>query len=200
MLQEEQNNRATYWQVPAAPHYTRWKGLSAGATAESVALHPGRPLLRPVVMPNKDTYARSIARFTSKLKGQFKQLVQARLSPAFFAEQALLSQGLQSAQPSAPSNPGMAAAVPGPVTSSAHHLASASGRPVSTLNAMQTGGHSHLTSSAGLPFAAGSRGIALGQPAAPQPAARPASMPYNTGQTYSVSLSNRLPSAVQQHM
>ena len=200
MLQEEQNNRATYWQVPAAPHYTRWKGLSAGATAESVALHPGRPLLRPVVMPNKDTYARSIARFTAKLKGQFKELVQARLSPTFFAEQALLSQGLQSAQPSAPQLPGMAAAVPGPITSSAHHLASASGRPVSTLNEMHTGGHGPLASSAGLPLAAGSRSIALGQPGGPKPAARPASMPYSTVPAHSMSLSNRLPSAVQQHM
>ena len=54
--------------------------MVAGASAEGAAFHSGRPILRAAVLLGKDTYAASIARFTSGLKGSFKQLAKAKIA------------------------------------------------------------------------------------------------------------------------
>lgn len=211
--QEEQNNRATYWQVPAAPHYIRWKGLSAGATAESVALHPGRPIMRPVVLPNRDTYARSIARFTANLKGKFKQLAQARASPSYLSESVAIPQPLPPVQRPAPAVHGMSAAAPRPFLPPAHNLTGGlNGRPAASFNAAQTAAHHSMVANVGLASAAGSaagHSIPFGQAVASQPAAvRPTSMAHNlgpfnigsTGHSNTMLNSNSTYPIVQQHM
>ena len=191
--------------MPAAPHYTRWKGLSAGATAESVALHPGRPIMRPVVLPNRDTYARSIARFTAHLKGKFKQLAQARASPSFFPESLAIPQGLPSVQRPASSVPGTSAAVPKPILPPIHNAtAGPNGRPAVSFNAAQTGAHNSFVSNAGLASAAGSvagHSVPFGQAVASQPAAaRPASMAHSLGPFNTGSASHSVHPVVQQYM
>ena len=165
--------------MPAAPHYTRWKGLSAGATAESVALHAGRPIIRPLVLPNKDTYSRSIERFTAHLKREFKQLAQARVSPSYLTQVAF-SQGLQSIQRPA-LVPGMSAAIAGPAATSAHNLtAGFPGRPAASFSAAPTpAAFNSFVPSAGLATAAGSQSIPFGQAVAST--SRPASMAHSSG-------------------
>ena len=167
--------------------------------------------MRPMVLPNKDTYTRSIARFTSKLKGKFKELAQARASPPVFPEaDTFQTPGLQPAlhRPamSAPKGqlpaafPGMqaaAAAVPGmqlPAAIPGMQAAAAvpgaapssahnllSGRHVAGFGAAHAGTHSSFGPSAGLSSAGGPRSLAPGHSAA-SPLARPVTLPYNAGQ------------------
>ena len=187
--------------MPAAPHYTRWKGLSAGATAESVALHPGRPIMRPIVLPNRDTYSRSIARFTANLKGKFKQMALARASPSYFPESVAIPQGLPPVQRPAPAVHGMSVAVPRPILPPAHNIL-AGPRPASYK--AQTGPHNSIVSNVGLASAAGSavgHSIPFGQAVASQPAAaRPTPMAHSLGPFNIGSTGHSTHPVVQQHM
>lgn len=99
---QEENNRATYRQNPSNQAYFRWKGLTAGASAEGVAFQPGRPILRAAVLLNRDTYAASIARFTRRLKGKFAQLANSRVAQFTFANIGPPVQAAFNAQPLAP--------------------------------------------------------------------------------------------------
>ncbi|KAL0039070.1 hypothetical protein WJX77_007012 [Trebouxia sp. C0004] len=110
--QEEQNNRATYWQTPSAQFYARWKGLAAGASAESVALQPGRAILRPLILLGRDSYARSIARFTSGLKGKFREMAKAKAAPCVFPDPASHPQPSHPVQLPSSSIPGMTPSLP----------------------------------------------------------------------------------------
>ena len=155
--------------------------------------------MRPLVLPNKDTYMRSLERFTANLKGKFKQLAQARASPSYFPP-VTLSQALQPVPRPISLVPGMSAAIPGPAASSAHILtAGLSGRPAASFSAAQTAALNSFVSSAGLASAAGSHSIPLDQAVASQPAAaRPASMARSSGQ-FSIGSHSTHP-VVQQHM
>lgn len=204
--QEEQNNRATYWQTPSAPYYARWKGLAAGASAESVALQPGRPILRPVVLLGRDSYVRSIARFTSGLKGRFKDLAKAKAAPCVFPEPALYSQTSTPGQLPASSAPGMIASVSkvGPATPTAAAVSVGSqALPAGLFSTAAVGaqGHGSLAAGPGLHSGAASHAgqmhstVAGQSSAAHVSAARPVPMAYSAAQplTYSTP-------PVQQHM
>ena len=155
--------------------------------------------MRPLVLPNKDTYMRSIERFTANLKGKFKQLAQARASPSYFPP-VTLPQGVQPVKRPVPLVPGMSAAVPAPAASSAHNLtAGLSSRPAASFSATQTAALHSFVPSAGLASAAGSHCVPLGQAVASQPAAaRPASMVHSQGQ-FNIGNQSAHP-VVQQHM
>lgn len=204
--QEEQNNRATYWQTPSAPYYARWKGLAAGASAESVALQPGRPILRPVVLLGRDSYVRSIARFTSGLKGRFKDLAKAKAAPCVFPEPAMYSQTSSSGQLLVSSGPSMVASGPKvgsaiPVTASASIGGQA--LPAGLISTASVGaqGHGSLAAGPGLHSGAALHAGQLHSTVAGQnsvahvSAARPVPMAYSAAQplTYSTR-------PVQQHM
>ena len=96
---QEENTRATYWQNPTSQNYTRWKGLVAGASAEGAAFQAGRPILRAAVLLGRDTYAASTARFTSALKGSFKQLAKAKIASFTFPTGPSYVQAAPLAQP-----------------------------------------------------------------------------------------------------
>lgn len=152
--------------------------------------------MRPLILPNKDTYMRSIQRFTANLKGKFKQLAQARASPSYFPP-LTLSQGLQPVQRSASLVPGMSAPIAGPAASSAHNLTA--GRPAASFSAAQIATVNSFLPSVGLASAAGSHSISFGQAVASQPAAaRPSSMAYSSGQ-FNIGSHSTHP-VVQQHM
>ena len=172
LIQEEQNNRATYWQIPQAQYYSRWKGLAAGATAESVALHAGRPIMRPVVLLGRDTYARSIARFTAGLKGKFKALAEARAAPAVFHKHSQPAQMAQASHLPASSAVGVPSGIPTAATSS-----SGLARPALPYSSAQAGAHGSLAAGT----VAASHGTASGQNVATVPAAAARPVPVSYG-------------------
>jgi len=184
--QEEQNNRATYWQTPSAQFYARWKGLAAGASAESVALQPGRPILRPLILLGRDSYARSIARFTSGLKGKFRELAKAKAAPCVFPElSASHPQPSHPVQLPSPSIPGMTLSVPG-VASAIPIAASASisnkARPALPFSSAPTGTHGSLAAGASAYAGQMQSTVAASKSASHLPAARPVPMAYSAAQ------------------
>ncbi len=185
--QEEQNNRATYWQTPSAQFYARWKGLAAGASAESVALQPGRPILRPLILLGRDSYARSIARFTSGLKGKFKELAKAKAAPCIFPEPGSHLQPSHPVQLPSSSIPGMTPSAPG-VASAVPTAAGASisnnARPALPFSPAPTGTHGSLAAGASAyagqvqSTVAASKSASHLPAASHPPAARPVPMAY----------------------
>lgn len=189
--QEEQNNRATYWQTPSAQFYAHWKGLAAGASAESVALQPGRPILRPLILLGRDSYARSIARFTSGLKGKFKELAKTKAAPCVFPEPAShpqLSHPVQLPSSSiprmTPSVPGVASAVPTAAGASVSNNA----RSALPISSAPTGMHGSLAAGPSAyaghvqSTGAASKSVSHLPAASPLPAARPVPMAYSAAQ------------------
>ncbi len=183
--QEEQNNRASYWQTPSAQFYARWKGLAAGASAESVALQPGRPILRPLILLGKDSYARSIARFTSGLKGKFRELAKAKAAPCVFPEPASHSQPSHPVQLPSASIPGMTPSVPG-VPSATLTAAGASisnnARPALPFSSAPTRMHGSLAAGASAYAGQVQSTVAASKSASHLPAARPVPMAYSAAQ------------------
>lgn len=86
--------------MPTSQNHSRWRGLSAGASAEGVAFQSGRPILRAAVLFGKDTYAASIARFTAGLKGSFKQLAKSKIASFTFPEVSSFGHSALPGQPS----------------------------------------------------------------------------------------------------
>lgn len=128
--------------------------------------------MRPIVLMAKDTYARSIARFTAGLKGRFKQLAEARAAAAVLPRPPQFAQSSQQQPtqlaPSAAPVAGVTSVPPTAVASS-----SSLARPSVPFSSAQTGLHGSL--------AAGPRGTASSSAVAVQPAvaaARPVPASY----------------------